>query len=555
MNLHLLDISLWFLPYAQVTGLGILLLKLLRFELRHPHEWLLAFWAGFAGLIACLQVTHFFLPVDRSVVLPLLALSVLGFAAGGRDLLKLLAKLGAKDVLFMAAAAGAVHIWIISQKAVVPVRYDTGLYHVQELDWLMRYPTVTGLGNFFTNLAFPQAYFFFAAFLEQAYAWMGGFYIASYVLAAAVLFEGVRGVRAIVIKADLRAQNFFRAFLFLPFIFYACYDSRIVTASPDAAVFLLELAMTALLFQVLEGPQEHTPAFFVFVITSFVGTVLKPSYAVFGVAGLALAAAWNKGRLPWLWFFFAGTAILAPFFIRNILLSGYLYFPSSFASLPVDWKVPAFIQDGNLACTLGYAKAGDCQARALGDMGWLGFWLKDGIRGRSGFFSVPLGLILFGCLCGGKRVFSLPVLRGLLPALLTSAAIFFTAPDCRFFGSSVWVLGLVAAAAAVAGAGALWRSRPVKGLVILLAGAFVLMSARGAWSAVALKHFIPLDRGHYKVLRLSATVSVLQLQGDDRCWATSLPCTPHRIGGLKLRDPGRIAAGFTRRDDKEDMTP
>ena len=555
MNLHLLNIALWFLPYAQVTGLGLLLLKLLRFEFKRPRDVLRAFWAGFAGLIACLQLTHFFWPVNFPVVLSLMFLSALGFIMAGRDGVRLLTNLKFKDLLFIIVAAGIVHAWVLSQKAVVPVRYDTGLYHIQQIDWLMRHPTVVGLGNLFTNLAFPQVYFFFAAFLERAYAGMGGCYMASYILAAAVLFECALGARAIIVKADLRVQNFFRVLLFLPFIFYACYDRRVVTASPDAAVFLIELAMTALLFDVLEDLPGCPLAFFVYIFMTFIGIALKPSYAIFGAAGLVLAGWRGRGRLRGWWFVLIGACVLVPFFIRNIMLSGYLFFPSSFMPFPVDWRIPAFIQDGNLACTLSYAKAGDCQARALGDLGWLGFWLKDGIRGASGFFNVPLGLIFFGCLFGVRKVFKAPVIAVLLPPVISFTVIFFTAPDCRFFGSSVWIIGLVLAAAVFAGEGVLLKFLPVKGLVLVLVVLFGLMSARGAWSAVALKRYIPVDRGHYKVFRLSDAVSVLQLQGDDRCWGTSLPCTPHRIGALKLRDPRHIEAGFTRQGDREDMTP
>jgi len=276
---------------------------------------------------------------------------------------------------------------------------------------------------------------------------------------------------------------------------------------------------------------------------------------MFGVVSLGVAAVAGKARLPRRWFVLVGLCVLLPFFARNVMLSGYPYFPLSWLPFPVDWKVPAFIQDGNLACMMGYAKAGDCQFRAPWDFGWLGFWWHSGIRGRSGFFNVPLALLLFGCVLGGKKLLRAPVAHVLWPAAVASAGIFLIAPDCRFFGGSVWIIGLVAAAAAFAGEGPFLKFLPVKGLVIVLVGVFGLMSAWGAWTAVAVKRHVPVDGGVYKAFRLDDAFDVVQLQGDDRCWATSVPCTPHRIGGLKLRDPRRVGAGFTRRGDSGELTP
>src|SRR5262249_38865996 len=158
-------------------------------------------------------------------------------------IMRLIKNFSRTDAMVLVGSVAFVFLWMAAWRGVDPVRYDTGLYHIQLVNWIINYPVVTGLGNFHERLAYPQSCFLYLTYLEQAYWKIGGYYLCSYVLVANVLLEWLLGARNIVIKSNFQAVNVFRLLLILPLMFYHCYDSRIVTASPDVAVFLLELVM------------------------------------------------------------------------------------------------------------------------------------------------------------------------------------------------------------------------------------------------------------------------------------------------------------------------
>src|SRR5258708_7227563 len=97
MYLKLFNIFFWFIPYIQVTCLGLFFFKLFRFSLVDIKSLCRIFWFGMTGLVTCLEVIHFFLPVRGVVVEFFFALSLCGFLLSARELFQLVKKLSMRD--------------------------------------------------------------------------------------------------------------------------------------------------------------------------------------------------------------------------------------------------------------------------------------------------------------------------------------------------------------------------------------------------------------------------------------------------------------------------
>ena len=89
---------------------------------------------------------------------------------------------------------------------------------------------------------------------------------------------------------------------------------------------------------IARGRFHKDPDLFIFVTVVLVGLTLKTTYILFGSTLLAIiyfkGAGKNSGYFGWALFF----AVMAPYFIDNVLISGYLFYPSSLAPL-AGWKV------------------------------------------------------------------------------------------------------------------------------------------------------------------------------------------------------------------------
>ncbi len=315
MYLKLFNITYLFIAYLQITGLGLFFLKIFGFSVDNIGTVIRSFWLGFAGVIVILDLLHLFWPVNGGAITFIFLLSLAGFLLAARELLTGARKLQPKDWVLMLLALLVISGWILTWSRVRPFRYDTGLYYIQKVNWLVNYPVVKGLGNFYERLAFPHSYFLFAAFLESAYWRIGGFYISSYLMIAAVLGEWLWGCRQILVKRTMTLPYFYRSLLIFPVVLYRCTDYLIVTASPDVTVFLLMLVTTAWLLDSL-GPGTKVKAdVFMLLAVLMAGMTVKTTFAIFGLTMLAIVLrSGTKNVSVWL----MAVIVFLPFFMGNV---------------------------------------------------------------------------------------------------------------------------------------------------------------------------------------------------------------------------------------------
>lgn len=281
------------------------------------------------------------------------------------------------------------------------IHYDTGLYHAQSIRWTEEYGVVKGLGNLHCRLAYNSSSFALSALYSMAFLGGQSYHCAAGWLAfllAAVCLEIGNSLR----MGRLRAGGFARVMC----VYYLVniFDEMI---SPASDYFMVLLAFYIVIRWLdLQEREEHEVwpyallcVLGVFLLTVKLSAALILLLTVYPAYFLLREKRWREIGL------YLGLGILTalPFFIRNVMISGWLVYPFTRIDLfDVAWKIPKGLADYD--------------AREIQVWG----------RGYTDVtqFALPLGDWLpgwFGALAGSDKVLVLAAAVS-LPALLLYAA-------------------------------------------------------------------------------------------------------------------------------------
>lgn len=242
---------------------------------------------------------------------------------------------GAVLVLFLIFAYGASRGMI---------HYDTGLYHAQSIRWIEEYGAVRGLGNLHCRLAYNSSSFALSALYSMAFLGGPSFHCAagwlSFLLAAVCLSIG-KSLRA----GRIRTSDFARVMC----VYYLVniFDEMI---SPASDYFMVLVAFYIVIRWLdLSEREEKTILPYallcvlgVFLMTVKLSAALILLLTVYPACRLAGEKRWGETGA------YLGLGILTalPFFIRNVVISGWLVYPFTQIDLfDVVWKIPRGLAD------------------------------------------------------------------------------------------------------------------------------------------------------------------------------------------------------------------
>ncbi len=242
---------------------------------------------------------------------------------------------GAVLVLFLIFAYGASRGMI---------HYDTGLYHAQSIRWIEEYGAVRGLGNLHCRLAYNSSSFALSALYSMAFLGGPSFHCVagwlSFLLAVVCLSIG-KSLRA----GRIRTSDFARVMC----VYYLVniFDEMISPASDYFMVLVAFYIVIRWLDLSERGEKTILPYALLCVLGVFLMTV-KLSAAlillltVYPTCRLTGEKRWGETGA------YLGLGILTalPFFIRNVVISGWLVYPFTQIDLfDVVWKIPRGLAD------------------------------------------------------------------------------------------------------------------------------------------------------------------------------------------------------------------
>jgi len=328
-----------------ITGYGILyvLRKAFGWAPRHIHACIMA---GLVALTAYAQWFSLFYRVNLEANLILIGLDVLILLLLGKPLLQFL-KNGMKEMsrgkkigIFLLILACA---YFTSRGSYIS---DTDLYHAQCIRWLEEYGVLKGLANIQSRAAYNSSFFCLSALYSMKYVFGQSMHAVQGFMAL------VLGSLCLDIGALFRRKKpVLSDFVRLGAIYYLTLLHReIMSPSSDFAVMIALFYIVIVWLGLLERKEASTVPYALLCVAGVYTVTLKLTAGLILVLLIKPAAMLireKKGK-EIAAYLLLGLASIAPYLIRNVVISGWLIYPLTALDLfDVDWKVPAELVDAD----------------------------------------------------------------------------------------------------------------------------------------------------------------------------------------------------------------
>lgn len=351
---------------SKICGIAIAIL--------HPTLYVIIGWGSIAML---LQVYHLFFPVNLFahiyIWLSIVILATGQFKMIAKDVVSSLHQISSKK--HVAVGIGfliLVLINIISRKA----DGDIGDYHLQAIRWIEEYAAVPGIGNIRRQLGNNSNWFLLQAF--------GGLH-----------FLGIRSVytlnAALVIMAALYVtphlkQHFWLRNLLLLF-YFAIVATRKYTGgvTNDISITIGIIILFCWFTDIINNHNKKAIELLLLVVLTMLLITYKLSALpmVLFAIGVFFYAFKQQLITKRIIYFIIGIGVLIfiPWFITNIIHSGYLLFPVTSSNFfDVDWKMRPEIVAYEVYANLAYARAPNIDievSRYYTFSQWWPHWIKS----------------------------------------------------------------------------------------------------------------------------------------------------------------------------------
>lgn len=224
------------------------------------------------------------------------------------------------------------------------IHYDTGLYHAQSIRWIEEYGVVKGLGNLHCRLAYNSSAFSLSAL--YSFAFLGG---QSYHCAAGFFALLLAKVCGEIAAAWRRKRLVLSDVVRLMGIYYLLmiFDEMVSPASDYFMVLTVFYIVIRYLDLVELGENSWMPyGLLALVCVYTVSIKLSAAFIILLAVKPAVMLIKDRNGRGILCFCGLGILIIAPYLIRNVLISGWLVYPFTFLDFfAVDWKIPKGIAD------------------------------------------------------------------------------------------------------------------------------------------------------------------------------------------------------------------
>ncbi len=442
----------------------------------------------------------------------------------------------------------------------IPLNYDTGLYHAQALRWIEAYGTVPGLGNLHARLAYNSVWFPLVSLTGLSFLPFSSFHIAGSLLLLLTLLLLLDRFNALL-QGEMQLSSLMS--LVLIFASRRLFSRELSSPSTDMPTSLI--FWVVILLWVEKWEREESWQFDLHSVVLFSLSIYAITLKVTAAPLLLLPAAIllseiRRGQ----WRTVAPSSILVlaiilPWAIRGIILSGYLIYP--FAPLDLfsfDWKIP---KDQVLTRLIGdrsWARnPGRVDREILGEPIWR--WMPRWFRKQENFdqqllilsaASLVAFLSTFWLAQGAKPLSKTRGLAFWLPYIICGAGVaywVYSAPYVRF-GYPVLGISLALTLSPLM-AWALDRFHPMRPLflAVAVAGAIAVHLVSLAFITPEIIESRLIRPARYpKVQTISHELGGQEIytpQEGDQCWDAPIPCAPRLDPDLTPRGES-LASGY-----------
>lgn len=437
------------------------------------------------------------------------------------------------------------------------MHYDTGLYHAQSIRWIEEYGIVKGLGNLHNRFAYNSAFFSLQALfslkflVNQSLNTLNGFVtflMFSYAVLSQHLFRKEKTITSDLFKLGIIVYLFFS-------------ETKWLISSPgsDLLALTLVLYLCAKWCELIEEGCHNEKDYGVLCVLAVWAITVKLSVAMLVLLAIYPAAQMIRGKKWKMIAAFIGTGLLValPFFARNVIISGYLLYPSTAVDVfDVDWKMAESVARNDSKEIAAWGR-NLCSPELYDEPAkvWLPLWYEDlsvgyrilvwlnivcvvaaigyaiyCLKKRDGYCS--LNLLLSCCAGLGMWFLSAPLLRyGMVYMMLLPA----------FF------IGMVL------------EKRKCQTISAVCVGAFLICSIISV-TKLAMRYGVPplkrpLGYCYYEMTEETLEGITFYIPvGSDQAGYDKFPSTPNiqRLKLIEFREAGNLGGGFRLKEEYRD---
>lgn len=337
-----------------------------------------------AGLIAVTVYAQFFslfYKVGAAANFILIAACILINCLWGKKLLSMAGECLKKPGRGRAVCFAVLLVLFLYATSAGYMMYDSNLYHAQSIRWIEEYGVVKGLGNLHSRLAYNSASFALSALYSMSYVMGQSLHCAAGLLAFLVLKDSLKFLEMFRRKKLLLSDCArIGAFYYVTIIF-----REIVSPASDYFMILTVFYLVIRWLELLERKEENAVPYALLCVAAVYAVTLKVSAGIILLLVLKPAYMLLRGR-KWKQtgvFLAMGLLTAAPFFIRNVVISGFLVYPYTAIDLfAVDWRMPVFKAQYDMTEIQAWAKGIKYVEFAdLPVKQWWPYWFKHELKG------------------------------------------------------------------------------------------------------------------------------------------------------------------------------
>jgi hypothetical protein len=508
-------------------------------------------WLGYAMLLGFLELCSLVTAMNLLVIVLTVAPAIAGYALRRHAFAMRVRTLRRQPRRVAVVAVIVLATSLVAAYAACDLVqwYDTGLYHLQAVQWSTHYPAVPGLANLHYRLGYNNSVHLFAAYTDAFWEGVAA-HIANGFLLLVVLCQWFSEIFFARTPRGRLRQVF--CLFTLPFLLLKLWTMETASLSTDLALTVFSFALVLEVVSLQRTSRQRLLVLLpISALAAVVVTTKLAGLAVCGVAMLLIAyelrvaVAWRARLLV----FACPAVIVVGWVVRGVIASGWLLYPV-FGRLPLSWAVPRSVAEvdfGNIKSWARMFGKGPDEVFGHGLWHWFAPWL-DGFRASHEFMLLLIALTLLAW-----RLASGP--NGVVRRAAEAAAViacglglaqwFFGAPDLRYGAFLFWLLPAVLIAPMLARA---MREPTTRPLVVALS--FVMTVWAGGFSFHLDAH-VPKLWGrppapqHVVTDRVTAGpgTDVFVPEKTDQCFDAELPCTPYPT--TTQRDPNSLRSGYT----------
>jgi len=327
-----------------LTGYAVLglFVRLFAYKVRHTVSY---FWAGLVFVTAYAQIFSLFAGVSVAANVLLCALCVIIGIWKRKELRAFFEERSRlwKQKPWRVLLSSVILLLMAYGTSRGYMHFDTGLYHAQSIRWIEEYGVVPGLANLQSRFGYNSSAFALTALYSMKYVFGQSLHATAGFIALLSSYIAL-DIGAVFTDKKVRLSDFARIGL----IFYLCVIfGEMMSPASDYYAMLLLLDILILWITEDEYQEEKqveiaTP-YGLLCILLVCAVTMKFSVAPLLLLVLkpAVTLLKNKDVKQIIVCILGGLVVSLPFFIRNVIISGWLIYPSTMIDLfSVDWKIP-----------------------------------------------------------------------------------------------------------------------------------------------------------------------------------------------------------------------